>query len=275
MSFRFDRAAEQVRLGVRGIVQGTKGRGGFGALMGALAVVAVALGLVGVVAGEGEAQAGQQYAANNLAPVRGEIVFYGDLALPVGEFRDNVDLGGGGGLAGVWLLDGHGMLGLRLDGAFVLYGYRSERRPFSLTVPEVAVDVRTTNYIVSGGVGPQVYLATGPVRPYVYGTVGVAYFATESTVSGEGWDDDDIASSTNLHDTSLALSGGGGLSIRVANRANPVSLDLGASYQYNGETEYLTSGLPVPSAVGGRRFLPLLSETNMVVFRVGVTLGMR
>ena len=274
MSFGFDRAVEQVRLGVRGVVEGAERRGRTSGLVGALAV-AVALGLVGAVPGEGEAQAGQQYAATNLSPVRGEIVFYGDLALPVGEFRDNVDLGGGGGLAGVWLLDNHGMLGLRLDGAFVLYGYQSERRPFSLTVPEVAVDVRTTNYIVSGGVGPQVYLATGPVRPYVYGTVGVAYFATESTVSGEGWDDDDIASSTNLHDTSLALSGGGGLSIRIANRANPVSLDLGASYQHNGETEYLTSGLPVPGANRRRYFAPLLSETNMVVFRVGVTLGMR
>lgn len=255
---------------------------GFDRFVVVLAVVAASLGLAGAVPGNGEAQSGGQYAAppggqyasDELPPVRGEIVFYGDLALPVGEFRSNVDLGGGGGLAGVWLLDDHGMLGLRMDGAFVLYGYQSDRRPFSLTVPEVAVDVRTTNYIVSGGVGPQVYLATGPVRPYVFGTVGVSYFATRTTVRGDN-QDDDLASTTNLHDTSLALSGGGGISIQLSRRTNPVSLDLGASYQHNGETEYLTSGLPTPSRGRGRRFVPILSETNMVVLRVGVTLGMR
>ena len=167
------------------------------------------------------------------------------------------------------------MIGVRADGAFLLYGYKSEQRPFSVTVPEVSVDVRTSNFIVSGGIGPQVYLATGPVRPYVYGTVGVSYFATETTVAGTHRNED-IASTTNLHDTSLALTGGGGFSIRLSRGVNPVSLELGASYQYNGETEYLTSSPTVTEyRRGGSRFTPITSETNMVIFRAGVALGMR
>lgn len=206
---------------------------------------------------------------------KGEFGFFGALALPVDEFRSNVDVGGGGGLAGVWLLDNAGMIGVRADGAFLLYGYRSEQRPFSVTVPEVSVDVRTSNFIVSGGIGPQVYLATGTVRPYVYGTVGVSYFATETTVAGTHRNED-IASTTNLHDTSLALTGGGGFSIRLSRGVNPVSLELGASYQYNGETEYLTSSPTVTEyRRGGSRFTPITSETNMVIFRAGVALGMR
>lgn len=209
------------------------------------------------------------------ARTKGEFGFFGALALPVDEFRSNVDVGGGGGLAGVWLLDDAGMIGVRADGAFLLYGYRSEQRPFSVTVPEVSVDVRTSNFIVSGGIGPQVYLATGTVRPYVYGTVGVSYFATETTVAGTHRNED-IASTTNLHDTSLALTGGGGFSIRLSRGVNPVSLELGASYQYNGETEYLTSSPTVTEyRRGGSRFTPITSETNMVIFRAGVALGMR
>ena len=237
--------------------------------LGECAAMALAsLGLVGATPLVGDAQSAAEQSA-----FRGELVFYGDFALPVGEFGDNVDVGGGGGLAGVWLLDADGMIGLRADATFVLYGYESERRRFSLTVPEVGVDVRTTNYIVTGGVGPQIFLATGPIRPYVFGTVGVSYFATETTVGG-GDRQEDIASSTNLRDTSLALTGGGGFSIRVSSGVNPVSLDFGASYQYNGETEYLTSGnLEKASRRQGRRFVPILSQTNMAIFRVGVTLG--
>lgn len=206
--------------------------------------------------------------------LKGEFAFFGALALPVDEFRSNVDIGGGGGLAGVWLLDGAGMIGVRADGAFLLYGYKSEQRPFSVTVPEVSVDVRTTNFIVSGGIGPQIYLATGPVRPFVYGTVGVSYFATETSVAGTDHSEE-LASTTNLHDTSLALTGGGGFSIRLSRSGNPVSMEFGASYQYNGETEYLTSRPTVSEYRRRGRFVPITSQTNMVIFRAGLTVGMR
>lgn len=248
------------------------------------AAVAVAVGLatavLATIPADGAAhqsrvpEFGAVQSAAQPGRVKGEFAFFGALALPVDEFRSNVDIGGGGGLAGVWLLDGAGMIGVRADGAFLLYGYKSEQRPFSVTVPEVSVDVRTTNFIVSGGIGPQVYLATGPVRPFVYGTVGVSYFATETSVAGTHRSEE-IASTTNLHDTSLALTGGGGFSIRLSRSGNPVSLEFGASYQYNGETEYLTSRPTVSEYRRRGRFVPITSQTNMVIVRAGLTVGMR
>jgi len=216
-----------------------------------------------------------QSGAEGLGPPRGEVMLYGDLVLPVGEFATYVDVGGGGGVAGTWLLgESGGLAGIRIEGAFVLYGRETTRRPLSRTVPEVEVDVETTNYILSGGIGPQLYLSSGAIRPYVFGTIGIAHFATQTSVRGSDEDPgDEFASSTNLQDTSLALTGGGGFMIRVSGGENPVSLDFSASYQYNGETEYLANGGVLSHRPSE---LPtILSDTNMVAIRVGLSVGLR
>ena len=59
------------------------------------------------------------------------------------------------------------------------------------------------------GVGPQIAVPVGPFRPYVSGTVGVAYFFTESSLSG-GSEVEQFARSTNQSDANVALAGGGG-----------------------------------------------------------------
>ena len=88
-------------------------------------------------------------------------------------------------------------------------------------MPFVDVDVRTTNSILSAGLGPQVYLGSGSLRPYVFGTVGFSYFVTSTGVSGTNFDEE-FASTTNFDDFNLALTGGGGLSFGICGQTrNP------------------------------------------------------
>jgi len=217
-------------------------------------------------------RAAAQEAWDNL---EGELFGYVDLTVPLGEFRNHVALGGGMGFGGVLFLGENRLAGLRAEGGFVIYGGESERVQFSATVPLVEVEQRTTNSIVSGGLGPQVYLGNGPIRPYVYGTVGFAYFVTSSSVSPL-YSDETIASSTNFDDFQLSLTGGGGLSVEIRGGKNPLSLDLSASYQHNGLTQYLIRGaehLDVRRG-GGYVARPITSDANLMTYRAGVSVGL-
>lgn len=207
--------------------------------------------------------------------LEGEAFGYLNLAVPVGDFGSHVDLGGGTGFGAVLFLGENRLAGLRAEGGFLVYGTATDWRPFSRTVPEVEVRVQTNNSIFTGGLGPQVYLGTGPIRPYIYGTVGFAYFATSTSISGE-YEDDDIASTTNFDDFQLSLTGGGGLSVEVRGGRNPISLDLSVSYQHNGLTEYLIDGDANfrRTRGGGLRIDPIQSDANLMTYRVGVSVGL-
>ena len=196
----------------------------------------------------------------------------GVLARPVGEFQDFVDWGGGIDLYGVINLSRRSPVGIRIDGSVLLYGHETLRQPLSNTIQRVMVDVDTDNLIASLGVGPQLTLGHGVLRPYVYGTVGFSYFATVSSVSGTA-DPDAFASSTNYDDVTAALTAGGGLLLRISSGEHPVSLDVSAQKTYNGETTYLRKGSLLESPDGSISFIPIRSETNLVTFRVGVAIG--
>jgi hypothetical protein len=195
----------------------------------------------------------------------------GVLARPVGEFQDFVDWGGGIDLYGVVNLSRRSPLGIRFDGSLLVYGHESFRRPLSHTVPRVTVDVDTDNLIASLGVGPQLTLGHGAIRPYLYGTVGFSYFATVSSASGTA--DFHGMSSTNFDDVTEALTAGGGLLLRLTNGGNPVSLDLSAQSVYHGEADYLREGSVVDSPDGTVSYIAIRSEANLVTFRLGVSIG--
>ena len=233
------------------------------ALVGTLALAGFALPEKGT---------GQEYGWDNL---EGEAFGYANLIVPVGAFQDHVPLGGGIGFGGVLFLGENRLAGLRAEGGFVVYGGESIRVPFSRTVPLVQLDQQTTNSIVSGGLGPQVYLGTGPIRPYLYGTVGFAYFVTSSSVSPV-YGDEAIATSTNFDDFQLSLTGGGGLSVEIRGGRNPLSVDLSASYQRNGLTRYLINGAEHLDARrgGGVAARPITSDANLMTYRVGMSVGL-
>ena len=230
--------------------------------------LAIVFTLMGFVVSAAEAQ----HWRDRRDTKRSLIGISGVLARPVGEFRRFVDWGGGADLYGVVNLSRRGPLGIRFDGSFLVYGHESVRRPLSHTIQRVVVDVDTDNLIASLGVGPQLTLGHGPLRPYLFGTVGFSYFATVSSAGGTA-DGDSFASSTNFDDVTAALTAGGGILLRLFNGKNPVSLDLSAQSVYHGETDYLREGSLRESADGSISFLPIRSEANLVTVRLGVAIG--
>ncbi len=188
---------------------------------------------------------------------------------PVGEFGDFVDFGGGLGFFAVKGLDRDGQIGLRFDASFVVYGHERFTEPFNSRISRVQVDVSTDNFIASFGVGPQLTLGHGVIRPYFKGSIGFSYFATESSVSGTRFDNE-FASTTNFDDFTFTVTGGAGLLFRVAGGRKPVSLDLSVGFVDNGETSYLRRGGIVDLPGGGVRINPIVSETDLLQYRIGI-----
>jgi hypothetical protein len=192
---------------------------------------------------------------------------------PLGEFDDYIDWGGGIGGEFLYALDRHGALGLRVNMGLMIYGHETKRVPLSPSLGRISVDVSTSNNIFVFGVGPQVMLPSGMVRPYLNGTAGLSYFFTRSSVEGSA-DFEPFASSTNFDDATFAWSAGGGLYIPLRRRKNPVSLDIGAHYHANGEARYLREGSIREDGTGEIFFDPIRSQTNLVTYRLGITVGL-
>ena len=186
-----------------------------------------------------------------------------------------MDGGWGGGLHYLLRADRDGWLGLRVDASLLNYGHERERVILSPTIGgRIGVDLTTDNNIAFIGAGPQIGLPTGAFRPYVNGFVGVSYIFTESAVRGTS-SGDTFASSTNYDDASFAYGGGAGLYVPVSRRANPVSLDLGVTYRHGGTAEYLRHGDITDNPDGSITLHPVRSETNLLSFHVGVSVGVR
>ena len=233
---------------------------------------AAALVVAGAAAAASLATPADATAQSPISRIAGEGFGWVQLAAPLGEFDDYVGLGAGVGLGGLLFLGPQSHAALRLEGSFVVYGGERVRTPLSPTIPFVDVEVETTNSIVSLGLGPQIYLLDGPLRPYVFGTVGLSYFGTQTSVYGD-YQDEPIASTTNHSDLSLTLTGGGGMSVRLYTGDVSFNLDLSAVYNRNGLTEYLTPGRL--RQVGGGAWVadPIVSDANLVTYRIGVSFG--
>jgi hypothetical protein len=198
---------------------------------------------------------------------------YGALARPVGEFQNSVEWGGGGGFYGLYTFDRRGHVGLRMEGTFLIYGHERYAVPFWPYVARVLLDVSTDNLILGLGAGPQITLGSGGFRPYAFGTVGFSYFATVSSLSGSDGSDA-FASTTNFDDVTLALNWGGGILMRIARGRRSVWLDLSAQSTYNGEAEYLKRGGIVEYADGRVVLDRIVSDANLLTFRVGIAIGL-
>jgi hypothetical protein len=199
----------------------------------------------------------------------------GTFAHPQGEFGNYIDQGWGGGVHYLLRLDQDGWFGLRADASLVNYGHERQRVMLSNTVGgRILLDLTTDNNIALVGAGPQIGLPTGTFRPYANGFVGVSYIFTSSSVGGTA-SGESFATTTNFDDASFAYGAGGGLYIPLSVRRNPVSLDLGVTYRHNGEAEYLRHGDIVDNPDGSITLFPVRSQTNLVTFHVGVSVGVR
>ena len=201
----------------------------------------------------------------------GGSVLYGQ---PVGAFHDYVNQGWG--LDGFfrWFGDSRGILSIRIDGGFLIYGHETINVPLSSTVGRIRVDVTTSNNIVWGGIGPQLTLPTPGIRPYVNGSAGFSYFFTESSV--EGSDDGlDFASTKNYDYGTFSWGAGGGFLIPFQTPNGELSIDLGMRYHGNGQVRYLREGGIEDLPGGGVRLHPILSEANLITYRLGVSYAFR
>jgi hypothetical protein len=194
------------------------------------------------------------------------------VAQPQDQFASYVKVGAGFGFHLLQQLDREGILALRLAGDFLIYGHETERVPLSPTIPRIAVDVTTSNNIVMLGIGPQLMVPSGSVRPYLNGTVGFSYFFTESSVSGTD-NSVEFASTKNFDDFTFAWTGGAGVYIPVHAGRTPVSIDVGARYHGNGRARYLREGSIQDDGAGGIIITPIESNTNLVTYQIGVTFG--
>ncbi|MBW3569470.1 MAG: outer membrane beta-barrel protein [Gemmatimonadetes bacterium] len=197
------------------------------------------------------------------------------IARPQGEFRDYVDGGLGANLHYIHALDRDGWLAVRVDGGFAVYGYERQRLPLSPTLGgRILVDLTTSNDIAWIGVGPQIGVPDGTLKPYVNGYGGFSYLATTSSVEGISYyDDANIFSTTNFDDWSFSYGGGAGVYIPVRRGRQPVSIDLGVRYHNNGRAEYLREGGIQDNADGTITLFPVRSDTDLLTFHIGFSIG--
>jgi hypothetical protein len=195
------------------------------------------------------------------------------VAQPVGEFKNYVRNGFGGGGHLLLRVDRQGFLALRADVGYLIYGHETKR----VSLPDagrVQFDVTTSNNIVTYSIGPQLMVPTGPIRPYVNATAGGAYFFTESSIGGRD-NSSDFASTRNFGDNVPSYGYGGGLFIPFRMRYAQAGLDIGARFIRNGHTRYLREGGIQDEPDGGYTVFPIESETNLVVYHIGISAGLR
>jgi len=210
----------------------------------------------------GAAAASAQY--RGLREIRGDEGSFGvNLAVgaPAGAFAQNVDVAGGIDAFGTLNLGAGSPLGLRFEGAYLVYG------------AEHQFDLNTTYAIATIGVGPQITLGRGPMRLYGFGTVGLSYISAYSSFPdycgcyGYG-------SQTDFSDWTQALQAGGGVLLTLGRRT-PVSLDIGARYLYSGFANYVAPGDVQPQPNGDVVVFTSRARPNLTIVHVGVSIGIR
>jgi len=191
----------------------------------------------------------------------------GVVAFPQGDFSRAFDTGWGFSGHGVFTPKG-GAFGLRMQGTVVIYGSRTYKVTIPGTGGLITEDLTTDNWLLNAGVGPQLMLRSGPVRPYVYGLAGVGYFATDTTLGQSAYNG---FGSTNYDDTTFAWSAGAGLLVSVT---QSFSIDVGVHYVGNGTVRYLAEGDLRPSPTGlPPLVVPRRTEANLIQVTLGLTFG--
>jgi hypothetical protein len=194
------------------------------------------------------------------------------VGVPQGEFKNFVGTGAGLGGNITFFLDRGHRAGLRIWGSWIEYGRSTQRVPLSPTLPGLNVDLTTSNDIFSFGVGPEIDLGSGPLRPYLHAAIGVSDFATTTSVEGTN-NSNAFASTTNFNDWTFAWYGGGGLMYLVSRKNNPVYIDAGVRYQGHGQTRYLREGSIQSNGSGGVILNPVESKTDLLIIHLGVQVG--
>ena len=193
---------------------------------------------------------------------------------PTGDFKDQIDRNAYGIGGQIFYSPSVSPFGIGLEFGYMNYGSETRREPFSTTIPDVTVEVNTSNNIVQGFLVFRGKMPAGPIRPYADALVGFNYLFTETKIS-DADGGDEVASSTNQDDAVFAYGFGGGVMVPIyktpADKAKPitVSLDAGARYVIGGEAEYLKKG-SIRREDGHVIYDLIKSKTDIVRLHVGV-----
>lgn len=195
---------------------------------------------------------------------------------PLGDFRRGGRVGFGvAGFASI-SADPAGIFGLRLEGGAQNYGTSSLRTTqpgFGFYTTQLRQS--TSNDIFWLGLGPQLTIPLGPVRPYGFATVGGANFTTTTSlqyaVYGDPYGRDRQFQSTDLSNWAFARAAGGGVRFRLGRAGRRAAfVDAGARWQRVNDVRYLTPGA-VPADVDPN-MLAIRGRADFVTYHLGVSL---
>jgi hypothetical protein len=232
-----------------------------------------------------------------------------DLGYPQEQFRDNVDNTGVGG--GVFLSIGFPDVPMSLGAslAFLQYGSESRTAPWSTTIPDVFVDVNTSNDLLAGHLFLRLQPTHGFFQPYLEGLIGFNYLWTSTSVHDQGDESEEIASTKHLSDVVLSYGATAGVMFRVwgpprdfepptklevpehpyggaqvdtvsvpEKLEDSVSLEsvgifLDVMYLRGGEADYLREG-SIQVQDGRVKYDVRHSRTDIVIVRIGISLNL-
>jgi hypothetical protein len=196
---------------------------------------------------------------------------------PVNEFRENVNRGGLGGSGDFMFRLKGSPLSLGVSFGVIVYGSDSRQEWFSAEIPEVMVDVRTRNSILTGHFLLRLQSPKGKIRPYLDGLVGFHYLWTETGVYDRDGFRQKIASDVNLSDWTWSYGLGGGLLLPLYEKKRgkesgpfAIFLDFSARYLKGGKAEYLKEGSIIQE---NERVIYDVSEstTDLIAIRAGLS----
>ena len=143
-----------------------------------MTLLASMLAFAGTFASPAPTAAQEYVAEGNRGPGAAvNVSFLGANAL--GDFGTVVDHGFGLELGGGLPLAADGLLRLRGDLGFLVYGH--ERIDYCDFGCRVGSTVTTTNSMLFAGIGPELVFGTGNVQPYLHGSAGASWFVTSSS----------------------------------------------------------------------------------------------
>jgi len=172
------------------------------------------------------------------------------LGFPQNEFKDNVNQIGFSGVGHFVYSFRNSPLSMGLSLGYLNYGSETREESFSIMVPDVYVNVTTTNNIFLCHFLFRVQPQKGRLRPYLDGLIGLNYLYTNTSVLSQSASEDNPIARTNIYnDLVFSYGAGGGLMIAVLSTKKKkregffvMYIDLAARYLKGGRAEYLKKG---------------------------------
>jgi len=198
---------------------------------------------------------------------------------PLGDFRQNAKWGFGGDGHVTLAADRRGILSLRGEASVV--GYSAGRAEFVVSDGfggRALLEEEARNHIYTLGIGPQLTVPSGPVRPYAAAIYGLTHFSTattirvprEETTNGQPIT---LDQRTNFSNTSRTISGVGGVLVPLASiglNLGGALLDVGVRYQHNPRARFVRPGDVQLNETTTPSVTTSEGEANVLSYRIGV-----